>query len=854
MASLAPPVPSALASFLSMLLPRGFAVGPSRLCEGRLGLWWVGRSLEAGSLLGREGDTEWTWTYHTDLMTHSRESELMMNSESRTGQSNSTEAEKALIEIAANKEDLLQKAVWINFACQAQSRAQQNVAVQCACGEVCVGECVDVHLRVCEDVQAGTELLLYDETLGKSQTTDEPDTQDNSAAQDTDNKVEHKKDSEAVINNISITEEKEEADDKQKERIQEEGKEEAYRNPHRCIKRSHSTRHRKERRERRRVEKILSELSQDSDGQQDSGTDSQTDRTANTAAGGHTDGTGTVPSHCDSADRQTDRGLYTTPPVRCSSRLAAKPRRVHCLTGRGKRPPPQPDPPTQTEGQSLSSTDGAKPVPEQSFPVKVLLPDTEAVAAAPTWSPDLRERRYRCSSCGKRFYQLGHLKKHQFSHTEEKPFTCGECGKNYTSAESFRAHQMSHRGERPFSCPHCEKTYGLKRDLKEHMVLHTGEKPYTCEHCGKAFARRPSLRIHRLLHCSRMIYTQPPKVQCTLCPKLLANFGSLRNHMKLHTGEKPHICQHCGKCFRQKGNLECHLRIHNGEKPYPCTECNLSFSQKPELHRHMFSHTGGGFLCSYCGKSLRDPHSLKSHERLHTGERPHRCPICGKGYTLATKLRRHIKSSHLMEKPYSCHCGASYTVRQSLLRHQAQHRTEGAAQEEAEAGHGLETSGSEKNAVKELAALSSSHPKPIRGRPKKSSLPQEVGQKEAGDVKRRRGRGKGEELEAKEVERRVQEDKTPGGGDGEASDDIQHTVVYVHTEDLSTPSTNPMLLASGGSLPAGTGQELVEVVISEGAEQCIVVHGQQTVGELLILQEEGSGLCSVAQTVEINTM
>ncbi|XP_038557389.1 oocyte zinc finger protein XlCOF6-like [Micropterus salmoides] len=583
---------------------------------------------------------------------------------------------------------------------------------------------------------------------------------------------------------------------------------------------------------------------------------------ATTTADGHTNSRGSVPavvdrqSRCKSADGQADsRGLSAPPPARCSSRLAAKPRRVHCLTSRGKQPPARPDLPKQTEGRCRSATEGSRPVTEKEVSVKISHQDAVAISAAyvagAAWRPEIRERRYRCSSCGKKFFQIGHLKKHQFSHTDEKPFSCQECGKNYTSAESFRAHQMSHRGERPFSCPHCEKTYGLKRDLKEHMVLHTGEKPYVCEHCGKAFARRPSLRIHRLLHCSRMIYTQPPKVQCALCPKLLANSGSLRNHMKLHTGEKPHICQHCGKCFSQKGNLECHLRIHNGEKPYPCSECDQSFSQKPELRRHMFSHTGGGFLCSYCGKSLRDPHSLKSHERLHTGERPHRCPICGKGYTLATKLRRHIKSSHVMEKPYSCHCGASYTVRQSLQRHQAQHRTEGGSQEEvkvaeSEGGHG------EEEVVQELAALGSRHPKPIRGRPKKNSLPQGEGVEEEGQVKRKRGRGKGEEKEARQEEKETS--RADRGGDGEASGDIQHAVIYVHTDDLSTPSSTPLLLASESSLHAGTEQELVEVVISEGAEQCIVVHGQPAVGELLILQEEGSGLCSVAQTVEINTV
>ncbi|KAM9861105.1 uncharacterized protein ACBR49_003465 [Aulostomus maculatus] len=544
-------------------------------------------------------------------------------------------------------------------------------------------------------------------------------------------------------------------------------------------------------------------------------------------------------SSSKSRDRQRDSaGLSSAPPVRCSSRLAAKPRRVHCLTGRVKLLPVHPDTPRHTDSwkgglveASESSTDKLAPV---TAPEAVPAPCAAGVALA--WRPDMRERRHKCSTCGKRFYQMGHLKKHQFSHTEEKPFSCQECGKNYTSAESFRAHQLSHRGERPFSCPHCEKTYGLKRDLKEHLVLHTGEKPYVCEHCEKAFARRPSLRIHRLLHCSRLIYTQSPKLQCTLCPKLLANTGSLKNHMKIHTGEKPHVCQHCGRCFSQKGNLDSHLRVHNGEKPYPCSECDQSFSQKQELCRHMLSHTGGGFLCSYCGKSLRDPHTLKAHERLHTG------------YTVAPKLRRHMKS-HLMEKPHSCHCGATYALRQSLLRHQAQHKTDGEAQEDVGGRHGKET----KEAVQELAALASSHLKPVKGRPRKYSLPKGAGEKRGGKMIQRGGRGQVEEKEARPVVRRTPENDTSiaGGGEGEASGDIQHTVVYVHTDDLSTPSYTPLLLTSENSLPAVAGEELVEVVISEGAEQCIVVHGQQTVGDLLIVQEEG--LCSVAQTVDINT-
>ncbi|XP_043961458.1 zinc finger protein 408 [Gambusia affinis] len=699
-----------LASFLSSILPPGFALGPSLLREGSVGLWWVGRPLEAGAPLGTEGEAQRVSRTRSDPLSNSCEND-------QSGAACS-EDEKVLMGGSTTQEAPVQRATWFNFACQAQCRAQQNVAVRCACRGVCDGVCVGVCVRACQDIHPGTELLVFDEAVGKGQ----PDT--NLKLKTESNK----------INTLGEEKLKE-----KKKTLQDE--EDHCRQTPSVIK---------PRPRQRRMKTVPCDPNSDRENEQEGLTDKP--------------------------------NLPAPPPVRSSSRLAAKPRRFHCMSA-GSRRHPASEPSKLTEGQSKHSAEA----PE--------------VSPAAGRQPEVRERRYRCSSCGKRFYQLGHLRKHQFSHTDEKPFRCRDCGKNYTSSESFRAHQLSHRGERPFSCPHCEKTYGLKRDLKEHLVLHTGEKPYTCENCGKSFARRPSLRVHRLLHCSRKVYMLSPKVQCSVCSKQLANPNSLRNHMKLHTGEKPHICQHCGKRFSQKGNLESHLRVHSGEKPFHCPECLQTFTQKSDLQRHMFSHTEGGFLCSYCGKSLRDPHSLRYHERLHTGERPHRCSICGKGYTMATKLRRHMRSSHLKEKPYSCSCGASYTLKQSLLRHEAQHRPK--TEEPSKAG------------PKEPVALGCSHLKPTRGRPRKTGLHLET-------------RGKDE---AREKDEKVM--KT-----SEASGDIQHTVIYVQTDEP----------------PAGAQPELVEVVLADGAEQCILVQGQQRLGELLILQEEPDGLCSVAETVEIDTM
>jgi len=51
--------------------------------------------------------------------------------------------------------------------------------------------------------------------------------------------------------------------------------------------------------------------------------------------------------------------------------------------------------------------------------------------------------------------------------------------------------------------------------------------------------------------------------------------------------------------------------------------------------------------CEDCGKVLADPSSLYRHRKIHTGEKPHKCPYCDKRFIQRYNMKQHIKTHRL---------------------------------------------------------------------------------------------------------------------------------------------------------------------------------------------------------------
>ncbi|XP_037834246.1 zinc finger protein 568-like isoform X2 [Kryptolebias marmoratus] len=208
-------------------------------------------------------------------------------------------------------------------------------------------------------------------------------------------------------------------------------------------------------------------------------------------------------------------------------------------------------------------------------------------------------------------------------------------------------------------CNSWDKTFTKTSSLRNHSRLHAGEKPDLGNTSGHGHTdeRKP--------------------YACDSCGRSFSHLSSLNRHKKVHLQGKAYSCKLCDKTFKQNSLLLSHIRTHNNKHPYSCEECGKSFEYLSVLARHMRTHTGEKpYSCKACGKRFSLEGNLLRHMRTRTGEKQYSCKECGKRFSQISNLSSHMMI-HTGEKPYACNdCGRSFNQKSNFMTHMRTHTGE----------------------------------------------------------------------------------------------------------------------------------------------------------------------------------
>ena len=172
---------------------------------------------------------------------------------------------------------------------------------------------------------------------------------------------------------------------------------------------------------------------------------------------------------------------------------------------------------------------------------------------------------------------------------------------------------------------------------------------------------------------------------CSFCPRTFRFYRHLRCHENAHGQDEKYVCHICQRMFVREANLKLHLELHEKKTAPPsskkkkkqtpekkvdsrCEICGKVFTLKSRLTRHMNSvHSSAQIKCQLCDRTFRSESNAQRHMKQHFGPFP--CTYCSEIFTDKDVLNDHVKEKHQI-KLHTCHvCGKEMFSFGKLLSH-----------------------------------------------------------------------------------------------------------------------------------------------------------------------------------------
>ncbi|RZF42570.1 hypothetical protein LSTR_LSTR001365 [Laodelphax striatellus] len=266
----------------------------------------------------------------------------------------------------------------------------------------------------------------------------------------------------------------------------------------------------------------------------------------------------------------------------------------------------------------------------------------------------------------------------------------------------------------PYPCDFCSRRFAKKSTLMNHMISHQSERPHGCNLCGARYRRKCDLVNHMKIHALAPIRSTVddedeediPRINQvsvegikgrrkraqSLVPKKMNSTSFSEDDMgggdkkgggrskkggglgggKKMTDDMKLLSNL--SVMRQSGKR--HWPITDTSRPYVCQQCGVGFAREKALGSHARMHAGDSpFECHVCGEMFWDPNMMKEHTRVkHPHVEASLRPAASTSVMIGGPAAASSSASNSAEGNFYCDtCGQSFQRHDMLKRHRRTH-------------------------------------------------------------------------------------------------------------------------------------------------------------------------------------